>query len=61
MRLIVRWVHGWCIPEQIAIGQAWKAFNDEGKLVDEKLNERFDKFAKSLVGNTRKFRGVNYK
>ena len=59
MRLIVRWVHGWCIPEQIAIGQAWKAFNDEGKLVDEKLNERFDKFAQSLVENTRKLRGVN--
>ncbi|MDZ8260172.1 NADPH-dependent FMN reductase [Nostoc sp. ChiQUE01b] len=59
LRLIVRWVHGWVIPEQIAIGQAWGAFSPEGKLVDEKLSQRFDQFAQSLVDNTRKLRGVN--
>ena len=56
LRLIMRWVHGWVIPEQIAIGQAWKAFNEEGKLLDEKLSERFDKFAQSLVENTQKLK-----
>ncbi|MDJ0796223.1 MAG: NADPH-dependent FMN reductase [Calothrix sp. MO_167.B12] len=59
LRLIIRWVHGWCIPEQIAIGQAWKAFSPEGKLLDEKLCQRFDQFAQSLVENTSKLRGVN--
>ncbi|MCC5615892.1 NAD(P)H-dependent oxidoreductase [Nostoc sp. CHAB 5836] len=59
LRLIIRWVHGWVIPEQIAIGQAWGAFSPEGKLVDEKLSQRFDQFAQSLVDNTRKLRGVN--
>ncbi|MEC4816777.1 MAG: NADPH-dependent FMN reductase [Scytonema sp. PMC 1069.18] len=59
LRLIMRWVHGWVIPEQIAIGQAWKAFSPEGKLLDEKLSQRFDQFAQSLVENTRKLRGVN--
>ncbi|MFN6519151.1 MAG: NADPH-dependent FMN reductase [Nostoc sp. CreGUA01] len=59
LRLIVRWVHGWVIPEQIAIGQAWSAFSPEGKLLDEKLSQRFDQFAQSLVDNTRKLRGVN--
>ncbi|MBW4689807.1 MAG: NAD(P)H-dependent oxidoreductase [Komarekiella atlantica HA4396-MV6] len=59
LRLIVRWVHGWVIPEQIAIGQAWGAFSPEGKLKDEKLSQRFDQFAQSLVDNTRKLRGVN--
>lgn len=59
MRLIVRWVHGWVIPEQIAIAQAWKAFGPDGKLLDEKLSERFDQFAQSLVANTRKLRGVS--
>ncbi|MEL6161075.1 MAG: NADPH-dependent FMN reductase [Cyanobacteria bacterium J06627_32] len=54
LRIIMRWVHAWIIPEQIAIGQAWKAFDKEGKLVDEKLAERFDAFAKSLVENTKK-------
>ncbi|BAZ01705.1 hypothetical protein NIES37_57100 [Tolypothrix tenuis PCC 7101] len=58
LRLILRWVHGWVIPEQIAIGQAWGAFNAEGKLLDEKLSQRFDQFAQSLVDNTRKLRGV---
>jgi FMN reductase len=57
LRLIMRWVHAWVIPEQIAIGQAWGAFNEEGKLLDEKLSERFDGFAQSLVENTTKLRG----
>ena len=59
LRVIMRWVHAWVIPEQISIGQAWKAFDKEGKLLDEKLSERLDKFAQSLVDNTRKLRGVD--
>lgn len=51
LRIIVRWIHGWVIPEQIAIGQAWQAFDESGQLKDEKLEERFDKFAQSLVTN----------
>jgi FMN reductase len=47
------------IPEQISIGKAWSAFSPEGKLLDEKLAERFDNFAQSLVDNTRKLRGVD--
>jgi NAD(P)H-dependent FMN reductase len=56
LRIIMRWVHAWVIPEQIAVGQAWKVFNDEGKLLDEKLSQRLDKFAQSLVENTAKLR-----
>ena len=59
LRIIMRWVHAWVIPEQIAIGQASKAFGPEGKLLDEKLSQRFDQFAQSLVENTRKLRGVS--
>jgi NAD(P)H-dependent FMN reductase len=59
LRVILRWVHAWVIPEQIAIGQAWKAFSPDGKLLDEKLSERFDEFARSLVENTRKLRGIS--
>lgn len=58
MRIVLRWVHAWSIPEQVAIGQAWQAFNAEGKLVDEKLSQRLDLFAASLVENTRKLRGI---
>ncbi len=52
LRIIIRWVHGHVIPEQIAIGQAWQAFDSKGKLKDAKLSERFDNFAESLVNYT---------
>lgn len=54
LRVIMRWVHAWVIPEQVAIGQAWKAFSDDGKLVDETLSKRIDQFAQSLVENTQR-------
>ncbi len=56
LRIIIRWVHGWVIPEQIAIGQAWQAFDQSGKLKDEKLSQRFDGFAQSLVDNSIKLK-----
>jgi len=58
LRIIVRWVHGWVIPEQVAIGQAWNAFDTEGNLRDEKLAERVDQFAQSLLEATQKLRQV---
>lgn len=54
LRIVMRWVHAWVIPEQIAVGQSWKAFNSEGKILDEKLSQRFDQFAESLVKYTGK-------
>lgn len=56
LRTILRWVHAWVIPEQIAVGQAWKAFGPDGKLLDEGLSKRFDQFAQSLVENSQKFK-----
>lgn len=58
MRLIVRWVHGWVIPDQIAIGRAWNAFDEQGNLKDENLQQRFQRFVQSLVTNTYKLRGI---
>ncbi|MGI8932824.1 MAG: NADPH-dependent FMN reductase [Phormidesmis sp.] len=58
MRVIMRWVHAWSIPEQIAIGQAWNAFDTDGQLKDEKLSQRFDEFAKSLVENTKRLKDL---
>jgi FMN reductase len=58
LRIILRWVHSWVIPEQVAIAQAWKAFGEDGKLLDQKLSQRFDSFAQSLVENTQKLRGL---
>ena len=57
LRIILRWIHAWVIPEQVSIGQAWKAFGEDGKLLDEGLSKRFDQFAQSLVETSRKLRG----
>jgi FMN reductase len=56
LRTITRWVHAWTIPEQVAIGQAWKAFGADGELVDASIAKRLDGFAQSLVDNTQKLR-----
>ena len=56
LRVIMRWVHAWVIPEQIALGQAWNAFDEDGKLKDEKLTQRLAELAKSLVENTQKLK-----
>lgn len=57
LRVIMRWVHAWTIPEQVAVGQAWKAFGEDGTLTDANLAKRFDGFAQSLVESTYKLRG----
>jgi FMN reductase len=56
LRVVMRWVHAWVIPEQVAVGQAWRAFAADGKLLDKDLSERLDRFATSLIDNTRKLR-----
>lgn len=56
LRTIMRWVHAFVIPDQIAIGQAWKAFSEDGKILDEKLSQRLDRFAENLVEITQKLR-----
>lgn len=56
LRTIMRWVHAWTIPEQVAIGQAWKAFSEDGTLLDQNLSQRIDAFAKSLIETTVKLR-----
>ncbi len=58
LRTILRWVHAWVVPEQVAIGQAWQVFDDGGKLTDAKLSQRLDGLAQSLYDNTRKLRGL---
>ncbi|WP_460194361.1 NADPH-dependent FMN reductase [Thermosynechococcus sp. FA-CM-4201] len=56
LRVILRWVHAWVIPEQVAIGQAWQAFTPEGELSDPKLDERVDKMIASWIQTTRQLR-----
>lgn len=59
LRLVMRAVHAWVIPEQIAFGQVWNALDEDGNIVDEKLAERLNKFAESLVVNSRRIREIH--
>lgn len=49
LRLCVRWLHGWAIPEQVAVGKVKEAFDEEGNLVDAEISERVEKLALSLL------------
>ena len=51
LRQVIRWCHGWVIPEQIAISHSAKSFPDPC-LRNPELFERFDQFADSLVRST---------
>jgi FMN reductase len=53
LRTTLRWVHAWTIPEQVAIGQAWNAFDDQGKLKDARLEKRLEDLVVSLVRATK--------
>ena len=55
MRIMLRWIHAWPVPEQLAIGRVKEAFDDDGNLVDSEIVERLEKLVKSVVDTTNKF------
>ncbi|WP_287130133.1 NADPH-dependent FMN reductase [Candidatus Cyanaurora vandensis] len=59
LRIVARWVHAWVVPEQVAIGQAWKQFDNEGKLLDPKLEERLQELINSLILTAQRLRRTN--
>ncbi len=40
LRNVGRALHAWVVPEQVSIPEAWKFFDDSGRLCDPKLMER---------------------
>ena len=56
MRIVVRWIHGWAVPEQIAVPNIKSAFDEDGQIIDININERMDKLAESIVTNSNKLR-----
>lgn len=55
MRIAVRWIHGWAIPEQIAVPNIKEAFNEDGLLNNESLMERLESTMQSLFDTTKLF------
>ena len=52
MRIAVRWIHGWAIPEQIAVPNIKTAFDEDGILNYEVLMERLEATMQSLYNAT---------
>ena len=49
LRICVRWIHGWAVPEQLAVANIKKAFDESGNLIDIELNERLEGLVKSVI------------
>ena len=49
LRICIRWLHGWVVPEQLAIGNVKEAFTEDGDLTDESNTERLEKLVASVV------------
>ena len=54
MRIAVRWLHGWSVPEQLAVGLVKEAFDENGSLRDDNLQQRLDRLVESVLSATKK-------
>ena len=54
MRIMLRWLHAWPVPEQLAIGKVKDAFDEDGNLVDPDIVERLEKLVKSVIETSKK-------
>jgi FMN reductase len=52
MRISLRWLHAWPVPEQLAIGHVKEAFNEEGQLNDEALQGRLESLVESVLSTS---------
>ncbi|GIS51324.1 MAG: hypothetical protein Ct9H90mP26_1110 [Methanobacteriota archaeon] len=56
MRIAARWIHGWVIPEQVAVPHIKSAFDEDGELLSSEINDRVLSISSSLIENTTKLR-----
>ncbi len=54
MRISLRWLHAWPVPEQLAIGKVKQAFDNDGNLVNDETKERLDNLVKSVIETAKK-------
>ena len=49
LRTIGRSLHAWLIPEQVSISEAWKAFDESGKLKNPDLDNRLREVGRQVA------------
>ena len=55
MRIMLRWLHAWPVPEQLAVGHVKEAFDDEGDLLDEDIRTRLHVLVDSVLDTSSLF------
>jgi FMN reductase len=49
MRIMLRWLHAWPVPEQLAVGHVKEAFSEDGALRNLATVERLEKLVQSVI------------
>ena len=49
LRVVGRALHAWVLPEQVSIPEAWKLFDGQGRLKDEKLEHRLREVGRQVA------------
>ena len=49
LRNIGRALHAWVVPEQASVPEAWKVFDSEGRLSDQRIEERLLEVGKQVA------------
>ena len=58
LRGVARQLHAWALPNQVSIARSFGAFDDEGRLKDEKMAQSIENLATELVKWSVVHRGV---
>ena len=49
MRIMLRWLHAWPVPEQLAVGHVKEAFGEDGALTNPATTERLENMVQSVI------------
>ena len=49
MRIMLRWLHAWPVPEQLSVGHVKEAFDENGQLSDPKTVERMHSLVDAVL------------
>ena len=49
MRIMLRWLHAWPVPEQLAVGHVKEALGEDGALTNPATTERLENMVQSVI------------
>lgn len=49
LRVVGRSLHAWVVPDQVSIPEAWKAFDEQGNLIDDKMQGYLENLGRQVA------------